>query len=69
MTVCATNLAKIYTRVLKYTKMNCWRNVADKFDRSPEDAEKKSQRHLPFFSQRSYGNQLIVEIVRDRQDR
>ena len=71
MTVCATNLAKIYTRILHYTKMNCCRNVADKFDRSPEDAE-KSQGHSPFFSQRSqrsYGNQLIVEIVRDRQDR
>ena len=25
----------------KYTKMNCRRNVADKFDVSPEDAEKK----------------------------
>ena len=25
----------------KYTKMNCWRNAADKFDKSPEDAEKK----------------------------
>ena len=49
MTVCAMSLAKIYTRILKYTKMNCWRNVADKFDRSPEDAEKKGQGHLPFF--------------------
>ena len=29
--------------------MNCWRNVADKFDMSPEDAEKKSQGHSPFF--------------------
>ena len=34
---------------IKYTKMNCWRNVADKFDMSPEDAE-KSQGHSPFFS-------------------
>ena len=69
-TVCATNLAKIYTRILKYTKMNCCRNAADKFDRSSED-EKKSKTFAVFFSaiQRSYGNQLIVEIVRDRQDR
>ena len=38
--------------------MNCWRNVAlaDKFDMSPEDAGKKVK-------------ELIVEIVRDRQDR
>ena len=51
--------------------MNCCRNVADKFDRSPEDDEKKSRTFAVFFSaiQRSYGNQLIVEIVRDRQDR
>ena len=25
----------------KYTKMNCWRKIADKFDMSPEEAEKK----------------------------
>ena len=53
MTVCAMNLAKIY------------RNVADKFDMSPEDAEKKS-RTFAFFSQwsqQSYGNRLIVEIL------
>ena len=43
MIVCAMNLAKIYTRtnIPTITKMNCWRNVADKFDMSPEDAEKK----------------------------
>ena len=34
----------------KYTKMNCWRNVADKFDMSPEDAEKKSRTFAFFFS-------------------
>ena len=38
MTVYAMNLAKIY------------RNVADKLDMSPEDAEKKS-RTFAFFSQ------------------
>ena len=58
---CAMNLAKIYTRILKYIKINCWRNVvlADKFDMSPEDAEKKSRTFAFFFSQRlqrSYGN-------------
>ena len=63
---------EINTRILKYTKMNCWRNVtlADKFDMSPEDAEKES-RTFTFFSQRSqrsYGNRLIVEIVRNRKD-
>ena len=50
----------------KYTKVNCWRNVADKFDMSPEDAEKKVKDICLFFSQRSrqsYGDQLIVEIV------
>ena len=73
ITVCAINLAKVYIRIsIPYTKiivkMNCWRNVADKFDMSTEDAEKKS-RTFAFFSQRSqrsYGNGLIV---RDRQDR
>ena len=31
--------------------MNCWRNVADKFDISPEDAEKKVKDiRLVFFS-------------------
>ena len=35
----------------KYTKMNCWRNVADKFDMSPEDAEKKVKDIRLFFSQ------------------
>ena len=51
MTVCAMNLAKIYTRtnIPTITKMNCWRNVADKFDMSPEDAEKRS-RTFAFFS-------------------
>ena len=49
MTVCAINLAKIYTRISIYTKMNCWRNITDKFDMSPEDAE-ESQGHSPFFS-------------------
>ena len=36
----------------KYTKMNCWRNVAlaDKFDMSPEDAEKKVKDIRLFFS-------------------
>ena len=47
---CAMNLAKIYTRISIYTKMNCWRNVTGKFDMSPEDAEKKS-RTFTFFSQ------------------
>ena len=50
----------------KYTKMNCWRNVADKFDTSPEDAEKIVKGIHLFFSQRSqrsYGNRLIVEII------
>ena len=50
MTVCTMNfIAKIYTRISIPIKMNCWRNVADKFDMSPEDAE-KSQDHSPFFS-------------------
>ena len=52
-----------------YTKMNCWRNVVDKFDISPEYTEKKSQGHSPFFSlrsQRSYGSRLIVGIAKDR---
>ena len=52
----------------KCTKMKCWRNVADKYDMSPEDAEKR-RGHSPFFFQRSYGKRFIVEIVRDRQDR
>ena len=30
--------------------MNCWRNVADKFDMSPEDAEKKVKDICLFFS-------------------
>ena len=50
----------------KYTKMNCWRNVADKFDMRPEDAEKKVKDIRLFcsqWSQWSYGNRLIVEIV------
>ena len=33
----------------KYTMMNCWRNVADKFDMSPERVLKKSRGHSPFF--------------------
>ena len=33
----------------KYTKMNCWRNVADKFGMSPEDAEKKVKDICLFF--------------------
>ena len=40
----------LYTNKYIYTKMNCWRNVTDKFDMSPEDAEKKS-RTFTFFSQ------------------
>ena len=48
MTVCAMNLSKdLYKN--KYTKINCWRNLADKFDMSPEDAVKR-RGHLPFFS-------------------
>ena len=46
--------------------MNCWRNVADKFDTSPEDAEKIVKGIHLFFSQRSqrsYGNRLIFEII------
>ena len=52
MTVCAMNLAKIYTRISIYTKMNCWRNVApaDKFDMSPEDAEINVKDIRLFFS-------------------
>ena len=46
MTVCAMNLAKI-TRITD-TKMNCWRNVVDKFDMSPEDAKKKSRTFAVF---------------------
>ena len=64
MTVCSMNLADYKN---KYTKMNYWRNVADKFDMSLEDAEKKSRTFAFFFcsqrSHRSYGNRLIVEIV------
>ena len=33
----------------KCTKMNCWRKLANKFDMSPEDADKKFQEHSPFF--------------------
>ena len=46
--------------------MNCWKNVADKFNMSPEDAE-KNQGHSPFFSQQSYGNRMIV-FFRDSGD-
>ena len=35
----------------KYTKMNCWRNVADKSDMRPEDAEKKVKDIRLFCSQ------------------
>ena len=42
--------SKDYTRILKYTKMNCRRNVADKFDMSPEDSEKKVKDIRLFFS-------------------
>ena len=35
----------------KYTEMNCWRNVADKFHMSPEDAEKKVKDIRLFFQQ------------------
>ena len=31
----------------KCTKTNCWRKLADKFDMSPEDADKKFQEHSP----------------------
>ena len=37
----------------KYTEMNCWRNVADKFHMSPEDAEKKVKDIRLFFSNHS----------------
>ena len=62
--------SKDYTRILKYTKMNCRRNVADKFDMSPEDSEKKVKDIRPFFlSDHSdhMENRLIVEIVRGSQ--
>ena len=36
-----------------YTKMNCWRNIAGKFDMSPEDAEKKSRTFAFFLSDHS----------------
>ena len=49
ITVCSMNLAKIYTGH-KYTKKNCCRKVADKFDRRPEDAEKKLRTFAFFFS-------------------
>ena len=53
MTVCAGNEFSKDLYKNKYTKMNCCRNVADKFNRSPEDAEKKVKDIRLFFSQRS----------------
>ena len=48
MTVCAMKFSKdLYKN--KYTKMNCWRNAADKFDMSPEDAKRKVKDIRLFF--------------------
>ena len=40
MTVCATEFSKDLCKN-NYTKMNCWKNVADKLYMSPEDTEKQ----------------------------
>ena len=65
MTVCAMNLAKIYTRIS--SKMNCWRSVVDIKVRyeSRRCWKKKSRTFAVIFS----GIRAIIWKPVDRRDR